>query len=215
MNNPYRRSIRLAGVDYRGERGYFITICLADRRPLFGTVTDGEITLSPLGRIADEELHAVTIHRPYVFLDAYVIMPDHMHAILFINHDFASQSVDPQLAAAPHNPIASVPQPVSGPISVPPVSTRHSDLVGPQQAAGLQGVVPQSLSAIVRGYKSAVTKHVNDLRRTPGATVWQRNYYDHIIRNEHDLNLIRAYIENNPARWTNDRNDSFNPPVWN
>jgi REP element-mobilizing transposase RayT len=77
------------------------------------------------------------------------------------------------------------------------------------------GVTPQSLSAIVRGYKSAVTKQVNEYRHTPGAVIWQRNYYDHIIRNDHDLNAIRAYIEINPARWAEQRADSLNPPVWN
>ncbi len=275
MNNPYRRSIRLAGANYSGEHGYFITICTANRQYLFGAVTDAAMTLSPLGRIAEDELQAVTIHRPYVFLDTYVIMPDHMHAILFIDHGFAPRSdpgsVDPQLAAAPHNSIVSASQPVSdlylkpstssgrsdriGPqqaglqgvapqsrSSAPgsvdlqfaaaphnsivsasqPVSDLHpkpstssgrSDRIGPQQAAGLRGVAPQSLSAIVRGYKAAVTKRANELALCSGAPLWQRNYYDHIIRAEDDLNAIRAYIDTNPARWATDHGSEH--PIWN
>ncbi len=66
-------------------------------------------------------------------------------------------------------------------------------------------VKPGSLGAIVRSYKSAVTREINRLRQTPGAPVWQRSYYDHIIRNEHALNAIRGYIWLNPARWAADR----------
>ena len=62
----------------------------------------------------------------------------------------------------------------------------------------------QTAGAIVRGWKGAVAKKINEARCTPGAPVWQRNYYDHIIRNEQDLDAIRAYIVNNPARWADD-----------
>lgn len=217
VNNPYRRSIRLAGANYSGEHGYFITICTANRQYLFGAVTDAAMTLSPLGRIAEDELQAVTIHRPYVFLDTYVIMPDHMHAILFIDHGFAPRSapgsVDPQQAAGLHNPIISASQPVSDLCLKPSTSSGPSDRIGPQQAAGLQGVAPQSLSAIVRGYKAAVTKRANELALCSGAPLWQRNYYDHIIRAEDDLNAIRAYIDANPARWTTDHGSEH--PIWN
>jgi REP element-mobilizing transposase RayT len=66
-------------------------------------------------------------------------------------------------------------------------------------------VKPGSLGAIVRSYKSAVTRRINRLRDTPGAPFWQRNYWEHIIRNEASLNRIRGYIENNPARWAEDQ----------
>jgi REP element-mobilizing transposase RayT len=77
--------------------------------------------------------------------------------------------------------------------------------VGAQHAAPLPAPdtdpSQQALGIIVRSFKSAVTKSINLLRNTPGASVWQRNYYEHIIRNDGDLNAIRAYIVNNPARW--------------
>ena len=62
-----------------------------------------------------------------------------------------------------------------------------------------------SIPTIVRLFKSAVTKQINQLRGTPCAALWQRNYYEHIIRNEDDMNRIREYIVNNPAKWKFDR----------
>lgn len=62
-----------------------------------------------------------------------------------------------------------------------------------------------NLGAIVRGYKSTVTKQINELNNQPGDKIWQRNYYDHIIRNRHDLNRIRTYIRDNPKNWENDK----------
>lgn len=63
----------------------------------------------------------------------------------------------------------------------------------------------QTIGAIVRGWKAAVTRRINDLRNTPGAPVWQRNYYEHVIRNEQDMADVRAYIVNNPALWAQDQ----------
>ncbi|MDA8079106.1 MAG: hypothetical protein M0Z79_09235 [Nitrospiraceae bacterium] len=62
----------------------------------------------------------------------------------------------------------------------------------------------QTIGAIIRGFKSTVTKHINEFRKTPGLPVWQRNYYEHIIRTDDELNRIREYIVNNPARWAED-----------
>jgi len=63
----------------------------------------------------------------------------------------------------------------------------------------------QTIGAILRGFKSATTKQINELRNTPGAKVLQRNYYEHIIRNDEELNRAREYIANNPAQWETDR----------
>jgi REP element-mobilizing transposase RayT len=66
-------------------------------------------------------------------------------------------------------------------------------------------MTPGSLSTIVRSYKSAVTKMINKSRNTPGRSVWQRNFHEHIIRNEAEMNLIREYIQNNPLKWAESR----------
>jgi putative transposase len=72
-------------------------------------------------------------------------------------------------------------------------------------------VIPKSIGAIVRAYKSAVTYRINRIRRTPGTPVWQRNYWEHIIRDEHDLSRIREYIRNNPAQWETDMENGGHP----
>ena len=68
--------------------------------------------------------------------------------------------------------------------------------------------VPESLPTIIRSFKSACTRRINSLKGTSGTSVWQRNYYEHIIRTETSLNEIRRYIQDNPARWLFDR---YNP----
>jgi REP element-mobilizing transposase RayT len=60
---------------------------------------------------------------------------------------------------------------------------------------------------MVGSFKSAATRRINRMRHTPGATLWQRNYYEHIIRNEHELHAVRRYIENNPVQWDLDRDN--------
>ena len=68
----------------------------------------------------------------------------------------------------------------------------------------------QTLGAIVRGFKSSVTRQINQIRNTPGTPVWQRNYYEHIVRNEKELYAIREYIQNNPLKWDLDENNPVN-----
>lgn len=81
------------------------------------------------------------------------------------------------------------------------------DSVGASYASPLQspqiprGARPKSLGAIVGSFKSATTKNINQIRKTPGILLWQRNYYEHIIRNKGELNKIREYIINNPLKW--------------
>jgi REP element-mobilizing transposase RayT len=94
----------------------------------------------------------------------------------------------------------------------------RDDVVGAHGRAPLQPTVqsgslhraPKSLSSLMAGFKSAATKHINELRDTPGAPVWQRSFYDRIIRNEEGLNKARQYIENNPARWAYDEENPLN-----
>ena len=73
---------------------------------------------------------------------------------------------------------------------------------------------PKSLSSLMSGFKSSVTKNINLIRNTPGTPIWQRNYYEHIIRNETALNKIREYIINNPLSWENDQLHPNNPSKW-
>ena len=180
----HRRSIRLKGYDYTRPGAYFVTICAHNRECLFGEVVDGEMVLNEYGEIVREEWFRTAQVRPYVelFEDEFVVMPNHIHGIVWIVDD-----VDDTVGA--QRRCASTTKPKPG--GVPP-----------------NNVAPGSLGAIIRSFKSAVTKRINALRGTTGAPVWQRNYYEHIIRDDRALNAIRRYIAENPLRWHLDR---YNP----
>ena len=181
MPKNHRRSIRLKGYDYTQPGAYFVTICTHGREILFGHVVDGEMALNEYGEIVREEWFRSTEIRAEVelFHDEFVIMPNHIHGIVWI------------------------------------VETDNPSVVGAHGHVGAHGRAPllpqrppRSLGSFIAGFKSIVTKRINTLRNTPGAPVWQRNYYEHIIRNDRALNAIRRYIAANPACWHLDR---YNP----
>ena len=165
----HRRSIRLQGYDYTQNGVYYITIVTYQRQHLFGEVVNGELQLNELGKIAHDEWFKTAKLRPYVelFEDDFVVMPNHVHGIIWIEND----SVGAERRSAPT------------------ITTNVS---------------PKSLGAIVRAYKSAVTYAINALQNQRGAVLWQRNYYEHIIRDEKDYQAKRDYILSNPMNWEND-----------
>jgi putative transposase len=149
-----RRSIRLQGYDYAQVGAYFVTVCAHNRACVFGEIVNGEMRLNDAGRM----LHAVWEDLPHHYagieLDAFVVMPNHVHGIIFI--------VGAGFKPAP---------------------TKYG------------------LPEIVRGFKTFSSRRINESRGTPGTRVWQRNYYEHIIRNDESLDRIREYIANNPMQW--------------
>ncbi len=187
-----RRSIRLKGYDYTQPGAYFITICTRERAHLFGHVVDGLLELSPYGAIVREEWFKTAIVRPYVRLydDEFVVMPNHVHGIIWIVGDAVGTTDVVTLGR--------------GAAALRPCN--HDDHGMTSDAA--TNVAPRSLGAIIRGFKSAVTKRINIARQSPGGVVWQRNYYERIIRNDRALHAIRRYIAQNPRRWHWDR---YNP----
>lgn len=135
---------------------------------MFGQVVEGEI-------VRDEWLASSDIRRE-MQLDVFVVMPNHIHGIVWIVPD--------------------------------------GDIVGATDRSPLppRGPTPKSLGSFPAGYKSAATKRINEIRGTPGNALWQRNYYERIIRNECELDAIRRYIRDNPAHWAEDpENPSLNP----
>lgn len=174
----HRRSIRLRDYDYSRAGAYFITICTHSCECLLGNLVDGEIRLNKYGDIArDEWLKTGEIRRD-VLMDAFVIMPNHVHGIITITD---------------HRRGTSRRAPTTEQFGKP---------------------VPNSIPTIVRLFKSASTKRINQSRNTPGARVWQRNYHEHVIRNDADLGRTREYIANNPRKWDMDSEnpDNLRPP---
>jgi REP element-mobilizing transposase RayT len=196
----HRRSIRLPGYDYTQPGAYFITIVTHERMLSFGEIVDGEMRLNEYGQIVRAEWFQTAVVRPYVVLhpDEFVVMPNHVHGIVsIVDMGGMDDDVGAQRRCAPTT---------TNPTNTAPTPTRRA--VG---GATPTNVIPGSLGAIVRSFKSATTKRINALRGTPGAPVWQRNYYEHIIRTDHALARIRDYIQSNPQRWADDQeNPSLN-----
>jgi REP element-mobilizing transposase RayT len=161
----HRRSIRIKGYDYSQPGAYFVTICARDRECLLGSV----LRLNEFGEIAQRCWEEIPGHFPSVELDAFVVMPNHIHAILVVlGRGTACRAPTTEQFGRP--------------------------IVG-------------SIPTIVRTYKSAATRRINALRATAGVSVWQRNYYEHLIRTQRELQSIREYILGNPAHWSEDRDN--------
>jgi putative transposase len=184
-----RRSPRLPAYDYRQPGAYAVTICTHSRAPLFGEVEDGEMHLNACGHAALACWQGLRTHFDHAEIDAFVVMPNHVHGIIMIG----------QTRCAGHDLL-------SGKTTRP--ETDASCGIGATEAFGRP--VPGSLSTMVRSFKSAATRRINQMRGTPGAPVWQPGYYERVIRNERELNALREYIAENPLKWDLDRENPSN-----
>ena len=181
---PNRQSTRLKTYDYSLEGSYFITIVTQDRLHLFGKIENSQMILNTVGKIVEQEWKNSIQLRSNISLGEFIIMPDHMHMILTIDHQISNDKESKEW--------------------------EHSNPKSPSQTIG----------AIIRGFKGACTKKINlfynstgELQFTPTDElqfaptefyknkIWQRNYYDHIIRNQADYNRIEQYIIDNPQNW--------------
>ena len=168
MENRFRKHIRLTGFDYRQNLAYFITVCTSGRQCVFGTVVDDHVLLTQRGLIAQRCWNELLQHHPFIELDAFIVMPNHIHGIVCITQN--------HVAATPASPL---PTPAHGPAA-------------------------RSISAVIGSYKSAVTRTINRLRPGAATRLWQPNFYEHVIRSDRALDLIRQYILDNPLRWAAD-----------
>jgi REP element-mobilizing transposase RayT len=180
----HRRSIRLQGYDYRQSGACFVTICTHQRELLFNDPL--------LRRVAETLWQRIPRHFAHVRLDAWVVMPNHIHGIIIIANDPGRGEASPEATSAT--------QPVAPAGSGSGWESVAGD-ASPLQPRRPSGVAPGSLGAIVGNFKSVTARRINHLRRTPGMPVWQRNHYEHIVRDERALHAIRQYIAGNPARW--------------
>ncbi len=213
----HHTSRRADGWDYTQPAAYFVTICTANRRCLFGTVRRGRMYLNALGRITADEWQQSDAIRDRVHLDAFVVMPNHLHGIVVFADPDAEAPTCPRnyrVFGGESGSDSNAGENDSGDESdSTKASTGGSTLSGESgrrenpEAEGSAndgrptGPAPKSLGAFVAGFKSAATKRINDHRGTPGAPVWQRNYHDRILRAERHWRTARAYIRRNPAEW--------------
>ncbi|MBI3579254.1 MAG: transposase [Ignavibacteriales bacterium] len=170
-----RKSIRLKEYDYSLVGAYFITVCTHHREHLFGEIANEQMRVNKYGTIVQDCWDGLTKHYPNVELDQFVVMPNHVHGIVAILDD-------PLVGAGSPRPNSNI-----------TVNT------GARKPRPYQ--YKPTLGQIIGYFKYQSTKHINELRNTPGRPVWQRGYFEHIIRNEKSLNRIREYIHTNPQRW--------------
>jgi REP element-mobilizing transposase RayT len=177
----HRRSIRLKGYDYSQAGMYFVTIVTQGQEALFGEVVEGEMRLNRLGEIVQKWWGFLPDHFPDIELGAFVIMPNHVHGIIILH---------------------------GGRGTVPVPRNEETAQLGGKNQSKEGGETPplreRTLGQIVAYFKYQSTKEINALRGGPAAKIWQRNYYEHILRNQQDLELTWLYIESNPARWETD-----------
>jgi putative transposase len=185
-----RKSIRLHGFDYTTHGAYFITICSHQREHLFGTILEGQMQPNGLGTILLEEWNT-TGKRPNVVLDEFVTMPNHIHGILWI--------VSSEGADTTTSPVVGAQR--AAPLREQQFIHSQQELMVSKNINAVSALQAGSLGAIVRGYKSAVTKQARILIGNPHLQVWQRNYFERVIRNERELNAVREYIALNPQNW--------------
>jgi len=177
-NKHHRRSIRLRGYDYTSPGAYFVTICVRGRKCVLGYVADDEMVFSETGQVAEAQWRGLPKHYPHVALDAFVVMPNHVHGIIVL---------------LPDRP----------PVGAGFEGDRDAGYRTARKPAPIRKRHP--LSEIVRGFKTFSARRINAMHGTQGQPFWQRNYYERVIRNARELEATREYIANNPLHWELDR----------
>ena len=179
----HRRSIRLQGYDYSEEGAYFVTICAQDRALRFGEVRGEQMWPNDAGRMVQAAWDGVPHHYPGVDIDVFQLMPNHLHGIIVLYAD------EGEASSGSHSPVADATDRLSGAERGP-------------CALSLPGVVQRLKSLTTTRYREGVARcGWPRFRRR----LWQRNYHEHVVRDEDELDRIRQYIIDNPANWEYDR----------
>ncbi len=184
-----RRSLRLRGFDYSKEDAYFVTICTRNRECLFGEVVAGRMRLSEAGQAIQAVWARLSERFPTIESDAFIVMPNHIHGILVLVGAGPVLSLVEACAELSRSGLAL---PVKGAASSAPTA-----------------FTPVTLGNLLRAFKSISAIGANRFLSRSGKPLWQRNYYEHVIRNEESLNRIREYIATNPLRWELDRENPW------
>ena len=192
QSSHHRRSIRLKGYDYSRAGVYFVTIVTWQRLMVFGKIENGEMLLNRYGEIVQKWWDEISVHFPNVETGAFIIMPNHVHGIIIITDD--------------RRGTVPVPRVVTNP--------KQGEMISPLQNENVDGIQHQggetpplrrpTLGQIVAYFKYQSTKEINAMDGGRIAKLCQRNYYEHIIRNEHEMENISNYIESNPTLWETD-----------
>ncbi|MBC8197176.1 MAG: transposase [Candidatus Marinimicrobia bacterium] len=230
-----RRRIRLHGYDYSLPNLYFITICTKNRKKIFGEIVEMDqhqaMQLSDIGQVVEWHWQKIPNHFKNVKLHEFIIMPNHIHGIIEIfdnsvavkhsckNNQLENYTVGTQDVVSKNRSRHVVTlRPIIVNDMINNIGRGEAFLNNNQldkrnskkNASPLQnnhpnGTTSRSLNAIIQNFKSITSRKINNIQNTPGNTIWQRNYYEHIIRNEKSHQKICDYIRNNPIQWQYDK----------
>ncbi|MEA2077997.1 MAG: transposase [Candidatus Marinimicrobia bacterium] len=182
--NKYRTdSMRLKGWDYAQNGMYFITIRTAWKGNIFGQIKNNKMILNSLGKITKRFLMDIPFHFPHIILDEFVVMPDHVHAVIIIDNSRNNYNLDAQNR----------------------VETQHCCVSTHKTNASntFYRLKPRSLPVIIRSYKSICARTIHENQNNKKFK-WQSSYYDRIIHDEQYLQNVRSYIKNNHLKHKND-----------
>ena len=193
-----RHTTRYKEYDYSKPGFYFITICTHNKKDIFGKIKDIEINdnisepemiLNDTGKIVNEEIINAALIRKEIRIDNFVIMPNHIHVIVEILSE-------EYVGANGNSPLS---------IITPKNDYKRANCRLPLQ----NKMKPKSISSFVSGFKASVTRRMKKISNDENITIWQRNYFDRIIRNDVELNKIRDYVISNPSNFKNDMENIY------
>lgn len=224
-----RRSIRLKGYDYSQPGLYFVTICVQHRKCLFGEISKGQLKLNNAGKMVHAEWEKLPLRFPNIRLHEFVVMPNHFHAILEIVR--ATLVVAPNDFDAPNDSNAKIDDNDGANDERDSDSLEINSITGDTEKSGQSGqprgfaptvntgntgnVVGKTLGDMLGAFQSITTvEYIRGVKQKNWPSfdgkLWQRNYWEHIIRNEQSYNRISKYIINNPVNWDDDKFNAIN-----
>lgn len=200
-----RKTLRLKNYNYSDAGSYFITICTKDREYLFGKIIDGVMELNNSGIIAHKMLQRIPNMHNNIVLDQFVVMPNHLHAIIAIVDQISVGN-----ASEPKIKNTKEIENSTNDIKIAENLNMRSEINTTNDRTKME--IPK----IIQSYKSEVTKRIKNISGNKSkSSIWQKSYYDRIIRNEKEFENIQEYIFYNPIKWNldieNEMNDNSDP----
>jgi len=201
-----RKKNRLAVFDYSNAGCYFITLCTNSGLSLFGHLKNKSIELTDIGLIVKTNLERIPSIHPDIYLDEFIIMPDHLHAIIIINN---IDSVGDANLASPLSPSSNLATPIAPSSDLASHKPDSPNIVFPEpfsqnsasfETNSLNDRTKMELCKVLQQYKRACSYEIKQRKLFMG-NIWQRSFYDRVLRNKSELFLTRKYIRNNPAKW--------------
>ena len=195
----HRKSIRLKGYDYSQKGLYFITICTQHRSHIFGKIEKGKMILNEYGGIAAEEWLKTPVIRKNITLGQFIIMPNHFHSIIHIEYKIGNKNEPAGKLKSPSQTIGVIIRGYKG-ATTKRINIIHNKM---NHRTGVLQYAPTG-AQILKG-ESSHTTLTEKLYPFKKKSIWQSNYWEHIIRNEDEYLRIANYIKNNPEKWYNDK----------